>query len=109
MLIGVLSSLFPAQDRILGCFGDPELDNFLGGDLDSRSGCGVPSHPSLSIHQDQFAKTWDREGAKAVGALVAQRAKEKGIASVVFDRGGYVYHGKIKALADAAREAGLLF
>jgi large subunit ribosomal protein L18 len=47
--------------------------------------------------------------AKEVGKLVAQRAKEKGITKVVFDRGGYLYHGRIKALADAAREAGLQF
>src|SRR4051812_33046732 len=48
-------------------------------------------------------------GAKAVGKLVAERAKEKGVKLVVFDRGGYLYHGRIKALADAAREAGLEF
>lgn len=48
-------------------------------------------------------------GAKEVGKLVAERAKEKGIKSVVFDRGGYLYHGRVKALADAAREAGLEF
>ena len=47
--------------------------------------------------------------AKAVGQLVAKRAIEKGLGSVVFDRGGYIYHGRIKALADAAREAGLKF
>ena len=47
--------------------------------------------------------------AKAIGKLVAERAKEKGVKSVVFDRGGYQYHGRIKALADAAREAGLEF
>lgn len=47
--------------------------------------------------------------AKEVGKLIAERAKEKGIKSVVFDRGGYQYHGRIKALADAAREAGLEF
>jgi len=47
--------------------------------------------------------------AKAVGALIAHRAKEKGIAAVVFDRGGFQYHGRIKALADAAREGGLKF
>ena len=47
--------------------------------------------------------------AKAIGKLVAQRAKEKGIKQVVFDRGGYQYHGRIKGLADAAREAGLEF
>jgi large subunit ribosomal protein L18 len=47
--------------------------------------------------------------AKVVGALIATRAKEKGIEQVVFDRGGFQYHGRIKALADAAREAGLKF
>jgi len=49
------------------------------------------------------------EAAKAVGKLVAQRAIEKGIKEVVFDRGGYRYHGRIKALADAARECGIKF
>jgi large subunit ribosomal protein L18 len=48
-------------------------------------------------------------GAKAIGKLVAERAREKGITKVVFDRGGYLYHGRVKALADAAREAGLEF
>lgn len=47
--------------------------------------------------------------AKEVGKLIAQRAQEKGVKQVVFDRGGYLYHGRIKALADAAREAGLEF
>ena len=49
------------------------------------------------------------ESAKAVGKLIATKAVEKGITKVVFDRSGYLYHGKIKALADAAREAGLQF
>ncbi|MRN57096.1 50S ribosomal protein L18 [Paenibacillus sp. 19GGS1-52] len=49
------------------------------------------------------------EAARKVGQLVAERAKEKGYAVVVFDRGGYLYHGRIQALADAAREAGLEF
>lgn len=49
------------------------------------------------------------EAAKAVGKLIAERGKEKGLESVVFDRGGYKYHGRIQALADAAREAGLTF
>jgi large subunit ribosomal protein L18 len=48
-------------------------------------------------------------GAKAIGKLVADRANDKGIKAVVFDRGGYNYHGRVKALADAAREAGLEF
>jgi large subunit ribosomal protein L18 len=47
--------------------------------------------------------------AKEVGKAIAERAKAKGIAKVVFDRGGYIYHGRVKALADAAREAGLQF
>jgi large subunit ribosomal protein L18 len=59
-------------------------------------------------------KGWDGNGgnvgaAKVIGERVAQRAKEKGISAVVFDRGGYQYHGRVKALADAAREAGLEF
>jgi large subunit ribosomal protein L18 len=49
------------------------------------------------------------EAAKAVGALIAQRAKKAGVEQAVFDRGGYIYHGRVKALADAAREAGLKF
>ena len=51
----------------------------------------------------------DKDAAARVGALVAQRAIEKGVKDVVFDRGGYLYHGRVKALADAAREAGLNF
>mgnify|MGYP000191187572 CR=1 FL=1 len=47
--------------------------------------------------------------AKAVGKLIAERAKEKGIKDVVFDRGGFLFHGRVKALADAAREGGLEF
>ena len=49
------------------------------------------------------------EGAKKVGQMVAERAKAKGIDTVVFDRGGYVYHGRVKALAEGAREGGLQF
>ncbi|MFI4975415.1 MAG: 50S ribosomal protein L18 [Caulobacterales bacterium] len=55
------------------------------------------------------AKGADKDAAAKVGALIAQRAKDKGVTDVVFDRGGYLYHGRIKALADAAREAGLNF
>jgi large subunit ribosomal protein L18 len=49
------------------------------------------------------------DAAKAVGKLIAQRAQEKGVKDVIFDRGSYLYHGRIKALADAAREGGLNF
>src|SRR5262245_26862597 len=47
--------------------------------------------------------------AKEVGKLIAERAKEKGVSQVVFDRGGYIYHGRVRSLAEAAREAGLEF
>ncbi len=49
------------------------------------------------------------EAAKTIGRLIAERAKEKGITNVVFDRGGYLYHGRVKSLAESAREAGLQF
>ena len=51
----------------------------------------------------------NRDAAAAVGRLIAERAKAAGVDAVVFDRGGYLYHGRVKALADAAREAGLTF
>ena len=57
----------------------------------------------------ELNKTNDVEAAAYLGKVIAERAIEKGITSVVFDRGGFIYHGKIKALADAAREAGLDF
>ena len=59
--------------------------------------------------KNELKGTCNIEAAKAVGKLAAERAKAKGIESVVFDRGGHQYHGKVKALADAAREAGLNF
>jgi large subunit ribosomal protein L18 len=58
---------------------------------------------------EKSKKGADKDAAARVGALVAQRAIEKGVKDVVFDRGGYLYHGRVKALADAAREAGLNF
>jgi len=62
-----------------------------------------------SVDKDGKTSGGNVAAAKAIGKLVAQRAKEKGIKTVVFDRGGYQYHGRVKALADAAREAGLEF
>jgi large subunit ribosomal protein L18 len=75
--------------------------------IDDAAGATVVSASSV----DKAAKTngGNVAAAKAIGKLVAERAKEKGIKSVVFDRGGYQYHGRVKALADAAREAGLEF
>ncbi len=62
-----------------------------------------------SAEKDAKVNGGNINGAKAIGTLIAGRAKDKGIQKVVFDRGGYLYHGRIKALADAAREAGLEF
>lgn len=66
---------------------------------------------SASSHEKETVATTGNnlEGAKAIGKLVADRAIAKGIKAVVYDRGGYIYHGRVKALADAAREAGLEF
>lgn len=62
-----------------------------------------------TVEKELIKSAANIDGAKQVGQLVAKRAQAKGIKSVVFDRGGYIYHGRIKALADAAREAGLQF
>ena len=70
---------------------------------------GVTLVSASSNDKDFNAYGGNIEAAKAVGAAVAKRALEKGITEVVFDRGGYVYHGRVAALADAAREAGLKF
>lgn len=59
--------------------------------------------------KSELEKTNDKDAAAYIGTLVAKRALEKGIEKVVFDRGGFLYQGKIQALADAAREAGLQF
>jgi len=72
-------------------------------DLDGKTLVSAGSTEKSSSNGGNMA------GAKAIGKLVAERAKEKGIKAVVFDRGGYQYHGRVKALADAAREAGLEF
>ena len=75
--------------------------------IDDAEGTTLVSASSV----DKGAKTngGNVAAAKAIGKLVAERAKEKGIKKVVFDRGGYLYHGRVKALADAARAAGLEF
>lgn len=59
--------------------------------------------------QEKEVTSGNKEGAKSVGTKLAERAKEKGITSVVFDRGGFKYHGRVEALADGAREGGLEF
>lgn len=72
-------------------------------------GAGHTVAAAGSNEKDLRGKGGNVEGAKLIGRAVAERAKSKGITRVVFDRGGYLYHGRVKALADAAREAGLEF
>ena len=67
------------------------------------------NEPAFREQQGDALKSWNVSGAKTVGTLVAERAKAHGITMVVFDRGGYPYHGRVKALADGAREGGLEF
>jgi large subunit ribosomal protein L18 len=78
--------------------------------IDDTKGLTLVSASSLEKTMREGMKTGANiTAAKAVGKLVAERATQKGIKDVVFDRGGYRYHGRIKALADAAREGGLKF
>jgi large subunit ribosomal protein L18 len=72
--------------------------------IDAARGVTLAAASSL-----ESEKGSDKDAAALVGKLVAERAIEKGVTDVVFDRGGYIYHGRVKALADAAREAGLSF
>ena len=76
--------------------------------IDDERGVTLAAASSLEGAKAKV-KGSDKDAAAKVGALVAQRAIEKGVKDVVFDRGGYLYHGRVKALADAAREAGLSF
>lgn len=75
----------------------------------STSGDQVLASASTVEADLRGGKTGNVEAAAAVGKLIAERAKEKGVESVAFDRSGFKYHGRIKALADAARENGLKF
>jgi large subunit ribosomal protein L18 len=76
--------------------------------IDDVNGATLVSASTLDKEFD-LESTGNVEAAKKVGELVAKRAVEKGFTSVVFDRGGYLYHGRVKALAEAARENGLQF
>ena len=62
-----------------------------------------------SLDKDFSAKGGNKEGAKLVGEMIAKKALDKGVNEVVFDRGGYIYHGRVQQLAEAARETGLKF
>ena len=70
---------------------------------------GVTLVSANTLEKDFEGATGNVEAAKKVGAVLAERAKAKGIEQVVFDRGGYIFHGRVAALAEGAREAGLKF
>jgi len=78
--------------------------------IDDKTGCTLAAASTLDTVLRTDLKTGaDKIAAEAVGKAVAERAMNAGIKDVVFDRGGYMYHGRVKALADAAREGGLNF
>ena len=70
---------------------------------------GVTICAASSIEKGFEGSGGNREAAKKVGLMIAERAKEKGITTVVFDRGGYIFHGRVQSLAEGAREGGLVF
>ncbi|MFM7052117.1 MAG: 50S ribosomal protein L18 [Planctomycetota bacterium] len=106
---GIRKELFGMPDRPrLSVF--RSLNHVYAQVIDDLSGRTIASASTL----DKDFKSKGLAGAKmseatAVGKLVAERAKEKGVSKVVFDRNGYLYHGRVKAVADGAREAGLQF
>jgi large subunit ribosomal protein L18 len=78
--------------------------------IDDTNGVTIVAASTLDKDlKDNVSNGGSVEAARKVGALIAERAKAKGINNVVFDRGGYLYHGRVQALADAARESGLEF
>lgn len=78
--------------------------------IDDTTGTTLVSASTLDTAlKGKVASSGNKEAAKEVGKLIASKAIDKGIKQVVFDRGGYIYHGRVKELADAAREAGLDF
>ena len=81
------------------------IDDTLGHTLAAAS----TNEPAFREQVNETVKGGNVAGAKLLGTLLAARAKEKGVTTVVFDRGGYLYHGRVKALAEGAREGGLEF
>ncbi|KUK26655.1 MAG: 50S ribosomal protein L18 [Acetothermia bacterium 64_32] len=77
--------------------------------IDDTRGHTLASASTLEPEVRERIKSADREAARLVGELIAKRARELGIREVVFDRAGYPYHGKVRELAEAAREGGLIF
>lgn len=84
------------------------LNNIYAQVIDDINGKTLAAASSLEL-KDKLDSTSNKEASKEVGKLIADRAKEAGIEEVVFDRGGYIYHGRVKELAEGARENGLKF
>jgi len=104
------------RKRLIGAPGRPRLAVFRSNKhiyaqiIDDSKGTTLTAASTLDANAKKDLKQGGNiAAAKAVGKLVAERAKAKGIEAVLFDRGGYLYHGRVKALAEAAREAGLKF
>ena len=86
------------------------LTNIYAQLIDDSNGATLVAASSLEASvKEQVSSAGSKEAAALVGKLIGDRAKEKGITEATFDRGGYLYHGRVKALADGAREAGLKF
>jgi len=105
----VRKRVFGTSDRFrLSVF--KSLSNIYAQIIDDVSGSTLVSASTLSPDvRERIKYGGNIEAAKVVGEAIGKRAAEKSISNVVFDRGGYIYHGRIKALAEAAREAGLIF
>lgn len=104
------------RKKIFGTAEKPRLNvyrsnqNIYAQIIDDVAGNTLIAASSLDVSiKDQVSSTGNKQTAKLVGEMVAKKALEKGISDVVFDRGGYLYHGRIKELAEGAREAGLKF
>jgi len=101
------------RGKITGTTERPRLNVFRSGKhiyaqiIDDSKGVTLCS--ASSVEKDFEGTGSNKEGAQKVGKLVAERATKSGIENVVFDRGGYIYHGRVKELAEAAREGGLKF
>jgi large subunit ribosomal protein L18 len=106
---------FRVRKKIKGTTERPRLNVFRSSKhiyaqiIDDTKGITLAAASTLDKELGEIKNGGNVEAAKKVGALIAKRAQEKGIKNVVFDRGGYLYHGRVQALADAAREAGLDF
>lgn len=106
---------FRVRKKIKGTTERPRLNVFRSSKhiyaqiIDDTKGITLAAASTLDKELGEIKNVGNVEAAKKVGALIAKRAQEKGIKNVVFDRGGYLYHGRVQALADAAREAGLDF